>query len=145
MTAPDLRAFIGKSSAPVRNEVEKGAIRKFAQAIGSTNPLYLDEEYAASSRFGRLVAPPTFSRTFDYGTIPDLDFPRAGLIHGEQAYEYFLPILAGDVLYCSMELADVVEKQGKSGRMTFVVFRHQVVNDRGELVQRSKSTVIRRG
>ncbi|WP_245629067.1 MaoC family dehydratase N-terminal domain-containing protein [Alicyclobacillus shizuokensis] len=145
MGADRLRPFLGKSSDPVRNEVEKRAIRKFARAIGSNNPLYLDEEYAQRSRYGRLLAPPTFSRTFDYGSIPGLDFPRDGLLHGEQAYEYFRPILAGDTVYCSMELTDVVEKQGRSGAMTLVVFTYRVLSEGGELLERSRSTLIRRG
>jgi acyl dehydratase len=143
--AESLRRFVGKSSDPVKNEVEKGAIRRFAEAIGSQNPLYLDEEYARQSRYGRLLAPPTFSRTFDYGTIPGFEFPREGLIHGEQSFEYYRPICAGDVLYCSTTLEEVVEKEGKSGKMTFLVFTNTVRNERGELVQRSRSTVIRRG
>jgi acyl dehydratase len=139
------RQFIGKSSQPVKNEVEKGAIRKFAQAIGDPNPLYRDEEAAKNSRFGRMVAPPTFSRTFDYGAIPGLEFPKEGLIHGEQSFEYFKPLLAGDVVYCTNTLVDAFEKQGKLGRMIFLVFEQRVVDETGELVQTSRSTVIYRG
>ena len=40
------RKWVGKESVPVKNEVEKGAIRKFAEAIGDPNPLYHDEAYA---------------------------------------------------------------------------------------------------
>lgn len=54
----------------------------------------LDEEYARSTRYGRIIAPPTFSRTFDYGVIPDLQFKREGLIHGEQHFEYYRPLYA---------------------------------------------------
>ncbi|MBA4116191.1 MAG: MaoC family dehydratase N-terminal domain-containing protein, partial [Rubrobacter sp.] len=64
-----LEQFIGQRSEPVMNVVEKGAVRKFAEAIGDLNPLYMDEEVAKASRYGRLIAPPTFPRTFDYGEI----------------------------------------------------------------------------
>jgi len=36
---------IGRSSPPTLNEVEKGAIRRFAEALGDFNPMYYDEEY----------------------------------------------------------------------------------------------------
>ncbi|MBX6352505.1 MAG: MaoC family dehydratase N-terminal domain-containing protein [Thermoflavifilum sp.] len=137
--------FIGKSSKPVKNEVEKGAIRKFAQAIGDPNPLYRDEEAASQSRFGRLVAPPTFSRTFDYGAIEGLEFPHAGLIHGEQSFEYVKPLLAGDVVYCTTTLVDAFEKHGKLGRMIFLVFEQRVMDEAGDLVQKARSVVIYRG
>jgi acyl dehydratase len=139
------KPFIGIESNPVKNEVEKGAIRKFAEAIGDPNPLYRDEEYAKTTRFGRIIAPPTFCRTFDYGEIPGLNFKREGLIHGEQHFEYLKPIGAGDVLFCSTKLADAYEKEGKLGRMTFLVFEQKGVNEQGETVFIARSNVIYRG
>jgi acyl dehydratase len=139
------RPFIGVESKPVKNEVEKGAIKKFADAIGDSNPIYRDEEYAKSTRYGRIIAPPTFSRTFDYGEIPGLSIKKEGLIHGEQHFEYLQPIGAGDVLYCSTKLADAYEKEGKLGRMIFLVYEQKGVTESGETVFRARSTVIYRG
>lgn len=137
--------WVGKESRPVKNEVEKGAIRKFAEAIGDPSPLYRDEEYAASSRYGGIIAPPTFSRTFDYGEIEGLQIPKEGLIHGEQFFEYAKPIRAGAVLYCSTKLASCYEKEGKSGKMTFVVYEQKGVDEAGELVFKTRSNIIIRG
>ena len=58
--ARTLQQHIGQRGDPTTVEVEKGAVRKFARAIGETNPLYYDEAYAATTRFGGIVAPPTF-------------------------------------------------------------------------------------
>ncbi|SFU53475.1 MaoC family dehydratase N-terminal domain-containing protein [Alicyclobacillus macrosporangiidus] len=138
MSLESFRACIGRASEPVKNEIEKGAIRKFAEAIGDPNPLYRDEAAAG----GRLVAPPTFSRTLDYGRVPGLELPRAGLIHAGQEFEYFRPIYSGDVLYCHTRLVDVFEKQGKLGRMVFLVFEMEARDQDGNPVVRQKSTVI---
>lgn len=140
MSLETFKPFVGRSSSPVRNEVEKGAIRKFADAIGDPNPLYRD----GTGADGRVVAPPTFSRTFDYGKIPDLPLPKAGLIHGEQQFEYFRPIYAGDVLYCSSKLIEVHEKSGRLGTMIFLVFENTAVDDSGDLVVRERLTAIYR-
>ena len=43
---------IGTETAPVTTDVEKGAIIKFAQAIGDPNPLYNDEIGARRSQYG---------------------------------------------------------------------------------------------
>ena len=59
----DMRDAIGVESDPVVNEVEKGAIIKFAQAIGDHNPIYNDENAARSTKSGGLIAPPTFLRS----------------------------------------------------------------------------------
>lgn len=139
------RKWVGKESAPVKNEVEKGAIRKFAEAIGDPNPLYHDEAYAQTTRHGRIIAPPTFCRTFDYGTIPGFSLKTDGLIHGEQQFEYFRPVYAGDVIYCSTKLADVYEKKGKLGKMIFLLYEQKGVDEAGETVFIARSNVIYRG
>lgn len=38
--------FIGRWSTAVPNVVERGAVRKFADAIGDANPVYRDDEAA---------------------------------------------------------------------------------------------------
>lgn len=45
---------------PYHEEATKDTIRHWANGIGTDNPLYTDEEYAASGPYGELVAPPTF-------------------------------------------------------------------------------------
>ena len=45
------RNALGKESKPGINEVEKGAIRRFAESIGETNPIYFEE--AAARALGR--------------------------------------------------------------------------------------------
>jgi len=140
----DFEAYLGKPSRPVKNEVEKGAIRKFAQAIGDNNPLYNDEDYARNTRFGALVAPPTFSRTFDYGAIEGLSLPPDGLIHGEQSFTYYRPVVAGDVLFCSSQLTRVFQRSGRLGTMVFLVFENSAVDSSDRLVLKETSTVIYR-
>ena len=57
MLPEEITAFIGKSEETVIMEVEKGAIKKFADAVDDPNPLYWDEEYARGSRYGSIIAP----------------------------------------------------------------------------------------
>ena len=50
------KTLIGRESEPTSIEVEKGAIRRFAEALGDANPLALDEAAArrpASRRWWR--------------------------------------------------------------------------------------------
>jgi hypothetical protein len=44
-----------------RFPVDRTAIMLFASAIGETNPIYWDEEAAAATPLGGVIAPPTFS------------------------------------------------------------------------------------
>jgi len=115
-------SFVGLRSEPVMNLVERGAVRRFAEAIADPSPLYVDEDAAKGSRYGRILAPPTFPRTFDYGQIEGLELPPAGLIHGEFRIAYERPLLVDDELLCRMKLKDSYDKQGRRGLLGFLVF-----------------------
>ena len=115
-------AFVGHSSEPVRNIVKRDAVRRFAEAIADPSPLYVDEVAAKKSRYGNLIAPPTFPRTFDYGRIDGLELPSAGLIHGEFRVSYERPLLVGDELFCRLELKDSYDKEGRKGLLGFLLF-----------------------
>lgn len=51
--------YIGLSSEPVENVVERGAARKFAEAIEDPNPVYMGaaKESLHGRLHGRLIAP----------------------------------------------------------------------------------------
>ena len=116
------RSLVGARSEPVANLIERGAVRKFAEAIGDPNPLYVDEVVARGSRYGGLVAPPTFPRTLEYGEIEGMIWPDAGMIHGEHGVSYASrPLLVGEELRCYTKLEDYYEKESRGGLLGFVV------------------------
>jgi len=125
------RSIIGATSEPVVFEVERGAIRKLAQAIGDPNPVYQAGE----------VAPPTFPTTFRL-SIPRLKLDPNRILHGGEEYFYERPIRAGDRITCVRRVADVYVKEGRSGTLTFVVSETEGRDPEGKLVFRGKSTVI---
>jgi acyl dehydratase len=134
--------FVGLRSEPVRNLVERGAVRRFAEAIADPSPLYVDEDVAEQSRYGNLLAPPTFPRTFDYGRIEGLDLPPAGLIHGEFRISYERPLLVGEEIVCGMQLKDSYDKQGRRGLLGFLVFERTGESLDGERVFTTNDVVV---
>jgi len=134
--------FIGRRSAPVMNWVERGAVRRFALAIGDSHPYYLDEDAARASRHGGLIAPPTFPVTFEYGSIEGLRLPSAGLIHGEQTFTYARPLRIGERLACTIELRDTYEKQGGRGLLTFLVFIREGRDEAGEIPFSAQAVIV---
>ena len=136
------KEFVGLSSEPVRNLVERGAVRRFAEAIAGLSPLYVDEEAATSSRYGSLLAPPTFPRTFDYGRIEGLELPPAGLIHGEFRISYERPLLVGDEVMCRMRLKDSYDKKGRRGLLGFLVFERTGKSSDGRCVFTTNDIVV---
>lgn len=131
--------------------IEQGKIREFAEAIGDDNPIYRDPGYAQKTKFRKILAPPTLTviKTF-WGTIGTYQeiagFDNRFVLHGEEEFEYFEPILAGDVLTCTGKIAEAYEKAGKrGGKMAFVVFESTFFNQKGEQVLISRSTIIQTG
>jgi acyl dehydratase len=107
------RTLIGSSAAPFAVEVEKGAIRRFAEAIGETAEIYFDEAFARSLGYLGIVAPPTFPTTFRPPSKPAwiLGLDEGRFLAGEQGFRYRRPILAGDRLQCELRLTDVQDKR----------------------------------
>ena len=79
---------IGVEGAPSVLEVEKGAIVRFAQAVEDPNPLWNDEKVARETRYGGLVAPPTFLRSVGVDR-PELPFevPFERMLDGGSDWE----------------------------------------------------------
>ncbi len=126
-------------------EVEKGMIQRFAQAIDDPNPLWQDEEYARQSRYGGIIAPPSFIVAIggeQFGQKLTLLF-RSGLLHGSTELECYQPVRPGDKIAVNAKIANIRERMGtKSGKMTFVTFELIYRNQRDELVARCQQNMI---
>ena len=70
--------------------------------------------------------PVTFLQTSAFwqaaDSMPPLDiFDMRRILHGEQEFEFFKPILVGDTLTGVAHVADIYEKEGgRGGKMTFM-------------------------
>lgn len=134
--------LIGKRSERIKNTVERGAVKVFANAIGDPHPLFIDEAYGKRSRYRENLAPPTFPRTFAQGNVEGLDLPTKGLIHGEQVYEYNRPLLIGEEVYVYSEVKDYQEKEGKSGTMGLLTMMTCGETRDGEVIFSSTQVII---
>ncbi|GHH99926.1 FAS1-like dehydratase domain-containing protein [Neobacillus kokaensis] len=134
-------SIIGSTSESKIFEIEKGAIRTFAEAIGDDNLLYKDEAFAKECGHRSIVAPPTFPTTIRVAN-PKVKFDPSRVLHGQQEYIYERSIVAGDVLRCFSTVVDVLEKEGNTGKMTFLVQEIRGEDLAGNLVYRAKSTLI---
>jgi acyl dehydratase len=133
---------VGKRSTKVKNVVERGAVKKFAEAIGDLHPIYFDEETGRNSRYQNNIAPPTFPRTFDYGEIEGLNLPNKGLIHGEQSFHYERPLVVGEEILCYSEVKKYFEKKGNFGEMGFLIVENVGEDLSGNTIFSSTSTVV---
>lgn len=150
----ELRAAIGKEGEPVTVEVDKTTIRCFARAVGHTDLIYYDEEYAKRKGHRSIVAPPGFLGHPVY--IPQMGdaIGARGLTHlpsikatrvlnGGTEFEYSgEDVCAGDVLTKVTKIADVQERSGSLGKMLFITTESNFFDAEGKLVATERGTGI---
>jgi acyl dehydratase len=102
------RQYVGLVGQAVSMKVERTTIRRFAESIGDANPLYYDEEFARATRWGGIIAPPTFlCLLLPPLPAPEIDFGTIKL-NGGSVFESFRPVRPGDVIVGLAEYADVL-------------------------------------
>lgn len=140
----EVRKQIGTQSQARVVEVERGAIRRFAEAIGDPSPLFNDEAAARKTRFGGMIAPPTFCRSLG-AAIPDvkLNMPEFRGLDGGSEWEYFEPIRPGDRITVVSKIADIRESAGRLGPMVFITVETSYTNQFGTVCALQRSTGIR--
>lgn len=145
----DLRARIG---APITDTVEpwnfeatRDAIRHYAHGIGDDNPLWCDPDYAARSRFGTIVALPSFLFTTSRivsGYVGGLAGTHAMWAGAD--WTWHKPVLRGDVIHTEAHLKDVIEHNTSfAGRSFQQIYHVDFYNQSGDLVAAADSWCFR--
>jgi acyl dehydratase len=143
----EARALIGtelRVPEPFNTEATADAIRHYAYGIGDDNPLWCDPEYAARSRYGGIVAPPTFPYSvFPAGVGPGFGGLQA--FQGGGRWELIRPIRVGEGIKPSARLLEVRDLQGRrSGRLIMEIGLAEYRTPEGELVATNMSRTFRK-
>ena len=166
------RKYVGMTSGKevACDPVEPGAVRRYAQAIMDEDPAYRDDKEAAA-RYGGPVAPPIFPThmlrrpfgapdlleerardpNFDGLTnsssqgLPEIE-PLKGLalLNGGSEIEFFRYARHGETVTVQSRYSSITEKETSKGPMIFVVIESDYCNGEGELLMKTRRTIIRR-
>jgi len=152
----EARALIGVKKVR-RCKVTSRDIQRFAQAIGATDPVHFDEEYARSTRHGTIVAPPLFCQALTFEEVsPDrlpadgsplelcVPIPAERTVGGSSDYTVHRLVRAGETITVTSQLKDVYAKQGKSGLLYMVVVETRFDDASGAPVASETATYIKR-
>ncbi len=133
----------GNWSRPAVNEIERGAIRRFAEALGETNPIYFDPEAARAQGYRDVVAPLPFPFALRSSfELQDTAQPNRTVLSSDQQIESLLPICAGDRISVVSRVAEISQRPGNVGPLEFVVVEDEGRNPEGQLVFRTRRTLI---
>ncbi|KMM39419.1 FAS1-like dehydratase domain-containing protein [Guptibacillus hwajinpoensis] len=138
---------VGTETKPFTFTVERGKISEFVSAIGDSNPLYTDSEFAKEKGYRDVPIPPTFPTVIDMWGGADfetlialLEVNPLKVLHGEQSYDYKKTICAGDVISAVMKVVDQKEKRGMKLFTLETIYK----DDASETVLLATSVVIER-
>ncbi len=131
----ELQNMLNVDFGPEVYDIEKGMLKKFAEAIDDPNPAW------------RQAAPPTFAaalvptellhRLFNAPT------PLKRLLNGASELEYLRPIKAGDVISVTGRLTRLRQVEGKEGPTLFMFTEVAYTNQDGEVAVKGKNTYIK--
>ncbi len=147
----DLDRHMGVPIQParMRDPFSNTDIRHWVQAMHYPNRLHYDPDYAAQSRFGRMVAPLSFPVAMDdaHGTGGSCVgyIPESHLIFGGDEWWFEgHRVYAGDMLHNHRVAVDYTVKDTRfAGPTCFQRGDNYYYNQEGELIAKQRSTAIR--
>ena len=136
---------IGATAEPWCYEATRDNIRHYAHGIGDDNPLWCDPDYAAKSKYGGIIALPSFlfstSRIVSgyVGGLPGVHAMWSGA-----DWEWHKPVHRNDTIRTEAYLKDLVEHQTKfAGRAVQQTYHVDFFNQHGDKVAEADSWCFR--
>jgi acyl dehydratase len=134
---------VGVWSTPALNEIEAGAIRRFAEAMGETNPIYFNEVAARAQGYRAVVAPLGFVVALRSSlSLQGASTPNRTVLSSEQQIESFSPVCVGDKIMVASRIVEINQRPGTAGPLEFVVIEDEGKTPEGKLVYRARRTMI---
>ena len=155
---PELRAWIGQQS-PARPLEVLGAsdVRRYIDATGDANRLWLDDEFARTAGYRGRLLPPTlvgwvpfsFRESTERANADPMDLRRqlplpAGYTNVRNAgseTEWIAPVYLGEQLLTRSCIVDIVAREGHTGLGIYITQEEQVLNADEQIVLRRRHTL----
>ena len=110
-------------------------IRKFAEVSGDYNPIHLDEEFAAKTRFGKRIAHGMLSGAFISAVLGN-EFKDLKIIYLSQTLKFTAPVFLGDTVTATATVITIREDKG------IVTLETTCTNQNGETLVKGEAAVM---
>jgi len=122
-------------SARLRKRIMDADVQLFAQLSLDTNPAHLDEEFAATTRFGRRICHGLLYASFISAVI-GTQLPGPGSIYMSQTLKFHRPVFAGDEIEAIVTVTSVLPQRA------VVILTTECFNQDGVLVLSGEATIL---
>jgi acyl dehydratase len=155
---PELRNWIGRKSPLARLEIMTVSdVRRYVDATGDANPLWLDDEFARAAGYRGRLLPPTLvgwvpfslregadksgSDTTDLRRQLPLPKNYTNVRNAGSETEWLQPAYVGEQLSTQSRILDITARQGRAGLGIYITQEEQILNSQQEIVMRRRHTV----
>lgn len=101
---------VGDSFAKSRHVTDE-LVRAFAEISGDYNPIHLDEEFAANTRFERRIAHGMLSGAF-ISAVLGYEFQERKIVYLSQKMKFVSPVYIGDTITTTATVKHIREEKG---------------------------------
>lgn len=108
-------------------------VRTFAALTGDSNPVHLDDEFAATTRFGKRIAHGMLAVSLISAALAN-DLPGPGTVYLSQSVQFKAPVYPGDTVTAIIEVKSVREDKPIATLITTCVNQDNVTVIEGEAV-----------
>lgn len=108
-------------------------IRTFAELSDDTNPVHLDDAYAATTRFGKRIAHGMIAASLISAALAN-DLPGPGTVYLSQSLQFKAPVFPGDTVTAIIEVKSVREDKPIATLTTTCVNQDNVTVIEGEAI-----------
>ena len=146
LVSDEARSWIGRSEPPKRIEINRSDIIKYAIATEQRAEKYVKGDVAPPMFFfGALRPVVPMDELGPDGlsidpVVPDLPLKRT--MAGGTKTRYHRDVYPGDVLIATRSLKDIIEKQGSTGPLIFLIYEQRIETEDGDLVMEEEQTRI---
>jgi 3-hydroxybutyryl-CoA dehydratase len=107
-------------SAEITHVVEATDIDAFAAVSGDSNPVHLDQAYAATTPFGGRIAHGMLSAAY-ISAVLGTKMPGPGAIYLSQTLKFRRPVRIGDAVTARVSVAGLDERRGHATLSTLAI------------------------
>jgi acyl dehydratase len=87
---------VGQSAQVTRTFTDED-VRRFVKITGDSNPLHVDDRFAAETRFGRRIVHGMLTASL-FSTLAGMLLPGTGAIYRSQTLRFLRPVYVGDTV-----------------------------------------------
>ena len=122
-------------SASISKTITDRDIQAFADVTGDHNPVHLDDEYAAKTRFGRRIAHGMLIASLISAVLAN-ELPGAGSVYLNQTLKFVKPVFPGDTVTARVTVSGIRDDK------PIITLETVCVNQHNEPVLKGEATVL---